>query len=406
MVACTGAQYNVTGIDVDPLRVDRINAGRSHIEDVGNETLSPLVREKKITATIDYGAVAALDIIIVCVPTPLNKNREPELGPLEAAVHSLAKHMSGEQLVILQSTSFPGTTEELVLPQLEAGGLRAGKDFYLAFSPERIDPGNGQYFISNTPKVVGGVTPQCARIATQFLSTFVEKVVPVSSPRVAELTKLLENTFRSVNIALVSELSELGQRMGVDFWEVIHAAATKPFGYMPFYPGIGVGGHCTPVDPWYLSWKAREYDFYVSFIELAARTNDNRPYYVVSRIADTLGDIGRTLKGARLLLLGMSFKSNVGDARNSPAVRVAELLADKGAEIVYSDPYVPQVTIGGSDMTSVELNETMLRQHDAAVLLVNHSSFDIEKIVAHSKLVIDTGDATRQLGPRPTVVKL
>ncbi len=406
-VAATTAGFDVTGIDIDRGRVDQINAGRSHVEDVGSDVLAPLVGSQRVTATTDYAAVEDVDVIVICVPTPVNSHKEPELGPLRDAVGTMAQHMRGEQLVVLQSTTYPGTTEELVLPQLEKDGSRqVGKDFYLAFSPERIDPGNQEFAISNIPKVVGGVTPRCSEVAADFFSTFVEQVIQVGSPKVAEMTKLLENIFRSVNIALVNELSESCHRMGIDIWEVINAAATKPFGYMPFYPGIGVGGHCIPVDPFYLSWKAKEYDSYVNFIELAARTNDNMPYYAVSRIVDVLGGMGKPAKGARLLLLGVTFKKDIGDTRNSPALRVAELLSDKGALIVYSDPHVPEVTIGGRNLKSVELSETELREHDAAIILVNHGLYDIGSVVRHSRLVIDTRDATRQLGPSPTVVRL
>jgi len=406
MVAAARADFRVTGVDIDQGRVDQVNAGYSYIEDVQSETLADLVHQGKITATTDGSALGAVDVIIICVPTPVNKYKEPDLRPLQDAVHTLAKHMNGEQLIILQSTTFPGTTEEMVLPQLEMGGRRVGEDFYLAFSPERLDPGNSQFFLGNIPKVVGGVTPRCGEMAVAFLSTFVDRVIPVGSPKAAEMTKLLENIFRCVNIALVNELSQLSQRMGIDIWEVIHAATTKPFGFMPFYPSVGVGGHCIPVDPFYLSWKAKEYDFYVSFIELAARTNDNMPYYAVSRIVDIMGSRGKLLKDTHLLLLGVSFKKNIGDIRNSPALRVAELLAERGARIAYSDRHVPQVTIGGTPIKSVEMDEVTLRQHDATVILVDHSYYDLAKVVRHSKLVIDTRDATRPLGPKPTVVRL
>ena len=336
----------------------------------------------------------------------MNRNKEPVLVPLQEAANSLASNMQGEQLVVLQSTSFPGTTEELVLPILQGDGRKVGQDFYLAFSPEGIDPGNKEYFVHNIPKVVGGVTPRCGDVAAAFFSTFVEKVVPVSSPKVAEMTKLLENTFRSVNIALVNELSEVCQRMGIDIWEVIRGATTKPFGFMPFYPGVGVGGHCIPVDPFYLSWKAKEYDLYVNFIELAARTNDNRPYYAVSRILEILGERGNTPKDSNLLLLGISFKKDIGDTRNSPSLRVADLLAERGARISYHDPHVPHATIGGRAMKSVELDTPSIGKYDAPIILVNHSDYDLEAILLHSKLVIDTLDATCALGPRPNIVKL
>ena len=406
LAACATSGLNVTGVDVDQGRVDEVIAGRSYIEDVDSATLASLVQDNRVTATTDYAAMGSMDVIVICVPTPINKYKEPELEPLQSTVRSLSEFMQGEQLIALQSTTYPGTTEEMVLPQLEKPGRKVGRDFYLAFSSERIDPGNTQYQLNNIPKVVGGVTPQCGKMAAAFFSTFVDSVIQVSSPRLAEMTKLLENIFRSVNIALVNELSELCQRMGIDIWEVISGATTKPFGFMPFYPSIGVGGHCIPVDPFYLSWKAKEYDFYVNFIELAAKTNDNRPYYAVSRIVEILAENGRAVRGARLLLLGISFKKDIGDTRNSPALRVAELLAERGAEIAYNDMHVPEVTIGGFPMKSIDPDDEAIKEYDAAILLVDHSYYELEKIVNHGKLVIDTRDATRPLGPRPNVVKL
>ena len=406
MVAAATAGFRVTGIDTNQDRVNQVNAGSSYIEDVQSDSLALLVQQKKISATTDDKVVGSMDVVVICVPTPVNKYKEPDLSLLQDAVRTLAEHMNSEQLLVLQSTTFPGTTEELVLPQMQKAGREVGKHFFLAFSPERLAPGNREYFLDNIPKVVGGVTPQCGKMAVSFFSTFVKRVVQVDSPKVAEMTKLLENVFRTVNIALVNELSQLCQRMDIDIWEVINAATTKPFGFMPFYPGIGVGGHCIPVDPFYLSWKAKEYDFYVSFIELAARTNDNMPYYTVSRIVDILGDMGEPLKGARLLLLGVSFKEDIGDTRNSPALHVAQLLIEKGAVISYSDKHVPQVKIGGCTLKSVELDEPTLQQHDAAVILVGHGYYDLEKVVCHSKLVIDTRNATRPLGSRSKVVRI
>ena len=406
MVAAATAGFKVTGIDIAQDRVVQIRAGQSYIDDVEGETLARLVNHESITATTDYEAVGDMDVLVICVPTPVNRHKEPEIDALRDAIHNLAEHMNGEQLVILQSTTFPGTTEELVLPCLAEGGREVGMDFYLAFSPERIDPGNGRFFIHNIPKVVGGVTSQCSAIATAFFATFVEQVIPVESPKVAEMTKLLENIFRSVNIALVNELAEVCRRMNIDIWEVIHAASTKPFGFMPFYPGIGVGGHCIPVDPFYLSWKAKEHDLYVNFIELAARTNDNMPYNAASRIVDILVDRGVLLRGTRLLILGISFKKDIGDTRNSPALRVAELLSERGADIAYSDQHVPEMTIGGRLMKSVEPNAAALEKYEATIILVDHSYYNLEEIVRHSRLVIDASDATRTLGPRPSVVRL
>ena len=406
MVACAEAGFRVTGMEINRERVDRVNAGHSYIEDVSDAVLGPLVQGRMVTATEDFGALRNMDVIVICVPTPVNKSKEPELDALRDAVSTLAKQMRGEQLVVLQSTTYPGTTEELVLSQLERPDHRVGKDFYLAFSPERVDPGNREYAVKNIPKVVGGVTPKCGEMASAFFALVVDKTISVSSPKIAEMTKLLENIFRNVNIALVNELSELCRRMNIDVWEVIDAASTKPFGFMPFFPGIGVGGHCIPVDPFYLSWKAREYDFYVNFIELAARTNDNMPYLTVSRIREVLGDQGKLLKGARLLLLGVGFKRDLGDTRNSPGLRVAELLEQAGAIIAYSDWYVPEVTIGARVIRSIDLKESVFKLHDATVILVDHRYFDLEAVVLNSKLVIDTRNATRGLGPHPNVVRL
>ena len=406
MVAAVKAGYIATGIELNPWRTEEVNAGRSYVEDVPDEALAPLVEQKKISATTSYDVISELDVIIICVPTPVDTHKEPDLAPLQDAVEQLAKHMAGEQLLVLQSTTFPGTTEEVALPRLQKTGKEVGRDFYLAFSPERIDPGNKVHSLVNIPKVVGGVTPACSEVASAFFETFVDTVIPVSSPKVAEMTKLLENVFRSVNIALVTELSQLGHRMGIDIREVIEAAATKPFGYMPFYPGVGVGGHCIPVDPFYLSWKAKEYDFYVNFVDLAARTNDDRPYYVVSRIGEILGERGKTIKGARLLLLGVSFKKDIRDVRNSPALQIASMLAQRDADLSYSDIHVPEVPIGDGSIKSIELNEKALLQHDAAIVLVDHSYYNWPKIIDHSKLVIDAQGALRSLGSKKNVVAI
>ena len=406
MVAIARAGFATTGIDLNGWRVGEVNAGRSYIDDVSDETLAFLLEQGKVGATSFYNAAAESDVLVVCVPTPVDAHKEPDLAPLQSTVEQLAEHMTGEQLLLLQSTTFPGTTEEVVLPQLQSPGRQVGKDFYLAFSPERIDPGNQAHSMTDIPKVVGGVTGRCTAMASAFLETFVDVVVPVSTPRVAEMTKLLENVFRSVNIALVNELSELGNRMGIDIREVIEAASTKPFGYMPFYPGVGVGGHCIPVDPFYLSWKAREYDFYVNFIDLAAKTNDNRPYYVVSKIGDVLGERGKTIKNTRLLLLGVSFKEDIQDTRNSPSLQIAEMLAQRGAAVTYSDGYVPEVFIGDLRLESIDLDERVLMEQDAVVVLVGHSYYDWLSIVNQSQLVIDARGSLRSLGPKANVVAI
>jgi UDP-N-acetyl-D-glucosamine dehydrogenase len=406
MLAVAEGGFPVTGLDIDESRITRINAGESYIEDIHSSMLGTLVEAGRISATTDFSVVSDLDVLLVCVPTPLTKNRQPDLQPMESAVNSIAANMQGEQLIVLQSTTYPGTTEEFVLPRLAQNGRKLGEDFYLAFALERIDPGNMQSLLKEVPKVVGGADPRCTQMANAFFSAFLASVVPVSSPRVAEMTKLLENIFRSVNIALVNELSMLCRRMEIDIWEVINAASTKPFGYMPFYPGPGVGGHCIPVDPFYLSWKANEYDFYVNFIQLAAEINDNMPYYSVSRIAEILDSKGMPLSTSRLLICGVTFKENIGDIRNSPAVQIMGLLMDRGATVDYADNNAPNLEINGTTFNSKNVDPQSLQAYDAVVILVNHSYFDLNEIVEHSSLVIDTRNATQELGDRDNIEKL
>jgi UDP-N-acetyl-D-glucosamine dehydrogenase len=342
-----------------------------------------------------------VDAIFICVPTPYDAQRAPDLSYIRSASQGIRPRMRPGQLIVLQSTTYPGTTEEVVQPILEESGLKAGEDFYLAFSPERIDPGNLQWSAYNTPKVVGGLTPECTNLATALLRQMGAPVHPVSSPRAAELTKLLENTFRAVNIALVNELALLTERMGIDIWEVVEAAKTKPFGFMPFYPGAGVGGHCIPVDPYYLSWKAREYDYYTEFIELAGEVNQAMPHHVVDLVVQALSLNGRSLRGARVLVLGVSFKPDIDDARNSPAERVIELLLDRGAIVTYHDPYVPRFRVGGDVfhrelivLESVPLTETTLARADCAVIVTAHRDLDYEQVVEHAGLVVDTRNVT------------
>jgi len=406
MLAVAEGGFPVTGLDIDESRITRINAGESYIEDIHSSMLGTLVEAGRISATTDFSVVSDLDVLLVCVPTPLTKNRQPDLQPMESAVNSIAVNMQGEQLIVLQSTTYPGTTEEFVLPRLAQNGRKLGEDFYLAFALERIDPGNMQSLLKEVPKVVGGADPRCTQMATAFFSTFLASVVSVSSPRVAEMTKLLENIFRSVNIALVNELSMLCRRMEIDIWEVINAASTKPFGYMPFYPGPGVGGHCIPVDPFYLSWKANEYDFYVNFIQLAAEINDNMPYYSVSRIAEILDSKGMPLSTSRLLICGVTFKENISDIRNSPAVQIMGLLMNRGVTVDYADNNAPSLEINGTTLNSKNVDPQSLQTYDAVVILVNHSYFDLKEIVEHSSLVIDTRNATQELGDRDNIEKL
>lgn len=398
------AGFRVSGIDLDLRKVETLQKGVSYIPDVPGEDLAPLVAERRLQATSDYDVLNDVDAAFICVPTPFNAMRAPDLSFVESAAQGIALRLHAGQLVVLQSTTYPGTTEEFVQPILETSGLKAGQDFYLAFSPERIDPGNRQFTVENTPKVVGGVTPQCAQLAGALLAHLTPEIYPVSSPRAAEMTKLLENIFRSVNIALVNELTLLAERMGIDIWEVIEAAKTKPFGFMPFYPGPGVGGHCIPVDPYYLSWKAREYDFYTKFIELAAEVNSDMPYHTVQKVIQGLNQRGRPLKESRVLVLGVAFKANVDDARNSPAERVIELLLKEGVEVSYHDPYVPHFHVGGDvflreavHLDSAPLTPGILEQADCVLIVTGHASIDYGWVVEHAQLVVDTVNATRQV---------
>ena len=405
------AGFHVVGVDVDERKVTLVNQGRSYIEDVNDDDLAPHVETGTLRATTSYNALGQTDAAFICVPTPYDAQRAPDLVFVRQAAESILPHLHRGQLIVLQSTTCPGTTEEIVQPILERSGLKAGEDFYLAFSPERIDPGNREWSAYNTPKVVGGLTPECTQLASDLLRQVGAPVHPVSSPRAAEMTKLLENIFRSVNIALVNELALLAERMGIDFWEVIEAAQTKPFGFMPFYPGPGVGGHCIPVDPYYLSWKAREYDFYTKFIELAAEVNQAMPYHVVALVADALSRQGRPLKEARILVLGVAFKPNVDDARNSPAERVIELLLTREARVRYHDAHVPHFHVGGdvfyhtsTSLDSVPLTDDELAAADCVVIVTGHRDVDYRHVVEQARLVVDSCNATSSLGNLPDKV--
>jgi UDP-N-acetyl-D-glucosamine dehydrogenase len=394
--------YHVVGLDVDDKKVAALKRGESYIQDVLGQEVSPLVTAGMLIPTTDYSTLGFVDSIFICVPTPFDEMKAPDLSFIVRASEGIASHLRPEQLIILQSTTYPGTTEEVVLPILERSGLKAGVDFHLAFSPERINPGDKVFTAENTPKVVGGLTPRCGELARALLARLTPEIYVVSSPRMAEMTKLLENIYRSVNIALVNELALLSERMGIDIWEVIEAASTKPFGFMPFYPGPGVGGHCIPVDPYYLSWKAREYDFYTKFIELAAEVNQAMPYHVVSRISEGLSRQGKPLHGAKVLILGVTFKRDVDDARNSPAQRIIELLLPRGVQVTYNDPYIPQFKVGRDvfyrdelTLHSVDLSERLLAEHDCTVIVAGHTSYDYAWVVRHAPLIIDTVNATR-----------
>ena len=394
--------FQVTGIDVDGNRVEAISQGQSYLADVTGEAVAEAVSAKRLQATTDYGVLSGIDVIFICVPTPFDAMKAPDLSYIRAAAEGIAAHLRRGQLIILQSTTFPGTTEEVVKPLLERNGMQAGQDFYLAFSPERIDPGNRTWTFANTPKVVGGTSLESAELASQLFCHITSEVHMVSSTQTAEMTKLLENIFRSVNIALVNELALLSERMGIDFWEVVDAAASKPFGFMPFYPGPGLGGHCIPVDPYYLLWKAREYDFYTKFIELAAEVNGAMPYHIADLVVRALGQGGKALNGARLLVLGVAFKRDVDDARNSPAERLCELLLAEGAEVRYHDPYVPQFRVGpdvfhrsATVLSSVPLSAEALATSDAVVIVSGHTYLDYGWVVEQSPLVVDACNATK-----------
>ena len=391
--------FYVLGIDTDRTKVENINRGANYIRDIDDSRLELLTKDGSLEATTMYGRAGEMDIIYICVPTPFTPNKEPDITYIKDATNNIAEHLRKEQLIILKSTTFPETTEKVMLPILESTGLKVGKDFYLAYSPERIDPGRKDFTTATTPVIVGGVTEKCTRLATRACEQIVIKIVPVSSPRTAEMAKLLENIFRSVNIALLNELAQLCDRMGnIDIWEVVDAAATKPFGFMPFYPGPGIGGHCILVDPYYLSWKAKEYDFHSDFIELAARTNENMPFYVMDLIIRSLSMSGASLKSAKLLFLGVAFKKDVDDIRNSPALKVMELLLQRGAQnLSYNDPHVKSVKLGERMLESQTLTDDVIRKADCVIITTAHSSYDFEKIVQNAKLVVDTRNATKSV---------
>ncbi len=399
--------FFVVGLDTDARKVEGLSRGESYIRDVPSEKVRSLVTQKKFTPTTDYETLRDVDVIFICVQTPFDRMKSPDLAAVMRATEGIASRLCLGQLVVLQSTTFPGTTEEVCLPILEKSGLRAGKDFHLAFSPERIDPGatrSAGWNVKNTPKVIGGLTPKCSELAKALLVYLTDQVYVVSSPRAAEMTKLLENIFRSVNIALVNELAVLSERMNINFWEVIEAAKTKPFGFMPFYPGAGVGGHCIPVDPYYLSWKAREYDFFTKLIELAADINQGMPYHVVELVSNSLDRSGKSVNGANILLLGVAFKFGVDDARNSPAERVTELLLNRGARVQYHDPYIPVFRVGDNvfhrdavELKSVPLSQDLVRTTDAVVIVTAHREVDYGMVVKCAPLVIDSTNATAGL---------
>jgi len=391
--------FETVGIEVDKNKVNAINAGKNYIDDVDNKVFARVTKSGKLTAVSTYEEVGRLDVIFICVPTPFTANKEPDISYIVASTKEIAPRLRKGQMIILKSTTFPNTTEGYVQPILDESNLRVGKDYYLAFSPERIDPGNKKWNTSNTPTVVGGVTAECTRLACLVTQQAVSNVVAVSSPKVAELEKLLENIFRSVNIALVNELAQLCDRMGgVNVWEVVEAAATKPFGFMPFYPGPGIGGHCILIDPYYLSWLAREHDFQTNFITLAAETNENMPFYVKNMVQREISMMPIGFREAKIVILGVAFKRDVDDIRHSPALKVVELLLLDGAKnIHYNDPHVPRVKVNNHEFQSVDVTRELLRSADCVVITTDHSTYDYDEIVKYARCVIDTRNATKNV---------
>jgi UDP-N-acetyl-D-glucosamine dehydrogenase len=386
----------VLGFDIDDKKVKVLNSGRSIIKHIPHEQVKSMVKSGLFSATSDMSQLKKPDAILICVPTPLTKNREPDMQFIESSARTIAKSLRKEQLIVLESSTYPGTTREVMMPILEQTGLVAGKDFYLAFSPEREDPGNKKYTTKTIPKIVGGLTPKCCELARQVYSYAIETLVPVSSLEAAEAAKILENTYRCINIAMVNELKMLFDRMGIDVWEVIRAAATKPFGYHPFYPGPGLGGHCIPIDPFYLTWKARQYHMATRFIELAGEINTDMPHYVIHRTMEALNNRKKSLNGAKVLILGLAYKPDIDDVRESPSLELIELLKERGAKVDYNDPYVPathKMREYDLKMSSKKLTAAMLKSYDVVLISTNHSDYDYKWIVKNARLVIDTRNA-------------
>jgi UDP-N-acetyl-D-glucosamine dehydrogenase len=396
--------YTVTGVDLDPVKVDALRRGESYIEDIPGASVAALVRSGHLRASPDFASLADADGVSICVPTPLRKTGDPDLSFIVSAAEALRPALHPGMVVILESTTYPGTTRELVQPELEAGGLRVGQDLFLAFSPERVDPGRSDWTTKNTPKVIGGITPACTAVAAAMYEAAMDTVVRVSSAEVAEMTKLLENTFRAVNIAMVNEMALMCDRLGLDVWEVIEAASTKPFGFMRFLPGPGLGGHCIPIDPLYLSWKMKSVKYNARIIELASEINTNMPRYVVERTQDVLNQQGRPLRGARLLVVGVAYKPDIGDTRESPALDVIGLLRGKGAQVSYYDPYVPTIEHEGWGLTSVADLLAEARRADCVVIITHHSSIDYRALVEAAALVFDTRNAIGSAGIRDAKV--
>ena len=387
------AGFSVTGIDVSEAKAQRVNAGDSYVGDIPSSVLRPLVESGKLRATSDFRAVLEIDTINICVPTPLRKTKDPDMSHIVSACQEIARHFHAGMLIILESTTYPGTTDEVVLPMLQKSGLEVGSDFFLCFSPERVDPGNARFQTANIPKVVGGFTPACTEMGRLFYSQALQHVVPVSSTQVAEMVKLLENTFRMINIGLVNEMALMCGRIGVDVWEVIDAAATKPFGFMPFYPGPGLGGHCIPIDPFYLSWKTKQAGIEARFIELAGYINGQMPHFVVERVQNALNDCAKPVKGSRIHLFGVAYKRDIEDVRESPALDLLLLLRQRGGLVSYSDPYVPHLRLDGLELAAQP--EEAAGEADCVVIVTDHSAFDYAGLVKRAKLIVDTRNALK-----------
>jgi UDP-N-acetyl-D-glucosamine dehydrogenase len=398
------AGFDVVGMDVQPGKVEQFNAGRSYIKDVSDAVFAPLVKAGKLRATTDFSVITELDTVDICVPTPLRKTKDPDMSFIVSATEQIAEHVHRGLLVMLESTTYPGTTDELVLPRLRESGLRVGEDFFLCFSPERVDPGNPKYQTSNIPKVVGGMTPLCTEIGALFYGQALETVVPVSSTRVAEMVKLLENTFRMINIGLANEMALMCRRMGIDVWEVIDAAATKPFGFMPFYPGPGLGGHCIPIDPFYLSWKSKEAGIEARFIELAGYINGQMPEHVVGRIQDALNDAAKPVRGSHIHVLGVAYKRDIDDVRESPALDIIQLLRRMGAVVSYSDPYVSRLLVENAELRAEPVFPAV-DEADCVVIVTDHSRVDYAAVVDRAKLIFDTRNALRKISSEK-IIKL
>jgi len=388
------AGFTVTGIDVVQSKVDLVNAGHSYIQDIPSSLLAGYVKSGRLKATTDFSAIAELDTIDICVPTPLRKTKDPDMSFIVASCQEIAKYLHAGMLVILESTTYPGTTDELVLPMLEQGDLEVGRDFFLCFSPERVDPGNPKYQTANIPKVVGGISEACTRLGAAFYQQSLETVVPVSSTRVAEMVKLLENTFRMINIGMVNEMALMCDKIGINVWEVIEAAATKPFGFMPFYPGPGLGGHCIPIDPFYLSWKTKQAGIEARFIELAGNINGQMPHFVVDKVQNALNDHSKPLRGSHIHVMGMAYKRDIDDVRESPALDIVHLLAQRGAKMTYSDPHVPKVHIDGLDMQAQD-PVAMAAAADCVVIATDHTTVDYAVVLEKAKLIVDTRNALK-----------